>query len=122
MLSGRRVFEGATISDTLVAVLKEEPDWSRVAVKARKLLQRCLNKDPKMRLRDIGNAWALLDEGTEASAAKIGLQWKAAAGVMALALAAALWALLHATRVQTTLQPLVRLDSISVMTCRSGPA
>ncbi len=63
MLTGKRLFEGATITDSLAAVLKEEPDLTLVAAKTRRLLRRCLEKDPKKRLRDIGDAMALLEEG-----------------------------------------------------------
>jgi len=60
MLSGRRAFEGETISDTLAAVLRAEPDWSALPTEAptrlRDLLRRCLAKDPKQRLRDLGDA------------------------------------------------------------------
>ncbi len=66
MLTGQRLFDGETVSDTLAAVLKEEPDWKQVPAKVRRLLEKCLEKDPKRRLRDIGDAWALL-EGPSAS-------------------------------------------------------
>ncbi len=60
MLSGRQAFEGETVSDKLAAVLKSEPDWnalpSAVPELIRRLLRRCLEKDPKQRLRDIGEA------------------------------------------------------------------
>src|SRR5262249_13257617 len=49
MLSGRRLFTGETISDTLVAVLQQEPDWNRVSRKVQRLLKSCLEKDPKRR-------------------------------------------------------------------------
>jgi eukaryotic-like serine/threonine-protein kinase len=66
MLSGQSTFAGETVTDTLAAVIKEEPDWSRIAVGApmrlRILLQRCLQKDPRQRLRDIGDARIVLDE------------------------------------------------------------
>src|SRR5437867_8255525 len=76
MFTGRRPFEGETISDTLVAVLKEEPDWNRVPAKSRRLLQRCLEKDPKRRLRDIGDAWQLLEDMPEPPTTKSGVSWK----------------------------------------------
>src|SRR5262249_39856408 len=44
------------------AVLKEEPAWNRVPDKAQRLLHRCLERDPRRRLRDIGDAWELLEE------------------------------------------------------------
>ena len=59
MLTGKRLFEGETISDTLAQVLTKEPDWEQVPAKVRRLLQRCLEKDPAKRLRDIGD-WRLL--------------------------------------------------------------
>jgi eukaryotic-like serine/threonine-protein kinase len=66
MLTGRRAFDGETITDTLAAVIKEEPEWSQLpaalSVRVRVLLQRCLQKDPKQRLRDIGDARISLDE------------------------------------------------------------
>lgn len=62
MLTGERLFEGDTVSDTLAAVLRKEPDFERVPVKVRRLVTRCLEKDPKKRLRDIGDAWQLLEE------------------------------------------------------------
>src|SRR5262245_33914183 len=62
MLTGRRLFDGESVTDTLAAVLSKEPDWNGVPVKAQPLLRSCLDKDPKRRLRDIGDAWRLLDD------------------------------------------------------------
>jgi serine/threonine-protein kinase len=66
MLSGRRPFDGETISDTLAAVLAKEPDWSLLPgttpAAVRHLLARCLEKDPKRRLRDVGDARLELEE------------------------------------------------------------
>jgi serine/threonine-protein kinase len=60
MLAGRMVFAGRTLSDTLAAVLEREPDWRALPpatpAKLRDLLSRCLQKDPKRRLRDVGDA------------------------------------------------------------------
>ncbi len=61
MLTGRRLFRGETTAEILASVIKEEPDWSRVPAKARLMLRRCLEKDPKKRLRDIGDAMPLLE-------------------------------------------------------------
>ena len=61
MLTGARAFGGDDISETLAAVLRDEPDVNRVPARARVLLQRCLEKDPKRRLRDIGDAMPLLE-------------------------------------------------------------
>src|SRR5258707_924042 len=61
MLTGERLFTGETVSHILAAVLTREPDLTRVPPKVRPLLERCLAKDPKKRLRDIGDAWPLLE-------------------------------------------------------------
>ncbi len=59
MLTGERLFLGETVSDTVAAILKTEPDLSRVPDDApprlRELLERCLTKDPRRRLRDMGD-------------------------------------------------------------------
>jgi serine/threonine protein kinase len=60
MLTGRRAFEGEDVSDTLATVLKDEPAWQRLPPSTpdsvETLLRRCLQKDRKNRLRDIGDA------------------------------------------------------------------
>jgi serine/threonine protein kinase len=72
MLSGSRLFEGETVSDTLAAVLTREPDWSRLPKdtppSVHRLLKRLLERDPKRRLRDIGDAIADLEGGPAAEA------------------------------------------------------
>jgi Tol biopolymer transport system component/predicted Ser/Thr protein kinase len=62
MLTGAQLFDGETVSDTLAHVLTKEPDWDRAPAKTRRLLRECLAKDPKKRLRDIGDGWRLLEE------------------------------------------------------------
>jgi Tol biopolymer transport system component len=54
LLTGQRLFKGEDIADTLAQVLTKEPDLGRVPARANKLLRRCLEKDPRKRLRDIG--------------------------------------------------------------------
>jgi hypothetical protein len=61
MLTGERLFEAETVSDTLAAVLTREPDWGKVPVRLQPLLRRCLAKDPNRRLRDISCVELLLD-------------------------------------------------------------
>jgi Tol biopolymer transport system component len=60
MLSGCRAFGGETATDVLARVIEREPDWEAVPTgtpgSVRKLLRRCLTKDPRDRLRDIGDA------------------------------------------------------------------
>jgi Tol biopolymer transport system component len=62
MLTGRRAFAGDDVSDTLASVLKSDVDWMGVPAPARRLLKKCLEKDPRKRLHDIGDAWDLLDD------------------------------------------------------------
>jgi eukaryotic-like serine/threonine-protein kinase len=91
MLTGKRPFGGDEVSDTLASVLKDEPDWTRVPPRARTLLQRCLEKDPKRRLRDIGDAIAWLDTApalASTPASRRGPLW-IAGGVAALGVIAA---------------------------------
>ena len=66
MLTGRRAFEADDITDTIVAVVSKEPDWSALPsgtpAALQRLLARCLDKDPRRRLRDIGEARVQIDE------------------------------------------------------------
>ena len=54
VLTGRRLFDGATVSDTLASVLKTEPDWKALSsdtpASVRRLIRRCLDKDRRDRL------------------------------------------------------------------------
>src|SRR5262249_10069679 len=65
MLTGGRLFEGPTVSDTLAAVLTKEPDWSVIPARVLGLLGLCLTKDPRRRLRDIGDARELMEKTPE---------------------------------------------------------
>jgi serine/threonine protein kinase/Tol biopolymer transport system component len=75
MLTGKRLFDGETISDTLASVLKNQPDWSELPASTPpaliSLLKRCLERDPRQRLRDIGEARVALsgDLGSSPDAA-----------------------------------------------------
>ena len=65
MLTGRRLFEGETVSDTLASVLRQDIDWRALPASTPaplvRLLHRCLDRDPKRRLRDIGEARIALE-------------------------------------------------------------
>ena len=65
-LTGKRAFEGETASDTIAKILEREPDWtalsSTIPVRLRELLRRCLEKDARRRLRDIGDARIELED------------------------------------------------------------
>jgi predicted Ser/Thr protein kinase len=64
MITGTILFARPTVTDTLAAVLKEEPDWKAVPNPLDRLLRLCLIKDPRRRLRDTGDARALLEAET----------------------------------------------------------
>ena len=89
-LTGQRLFRGENVSETLVQVLTKEPNLSQAPPQARRLLRRCLERDPKRRLRDIGDAPFLLEDRSQPSPprSRIGMVATAATGVLALALAA----------------------------------
>jgi Tol biopolymer transport system component len=93
MLTGRRLFQGEDASETLAAVIKEEPPWKLVPAQVRRLLQGCLEKDPTRRLRDIGDAWRLVEDTPQSmhSPRQLWLSWGPAA-VFAVVAALAFWA------------------------------
>src|SRR5439155_17332689 len=66
MLSGRAAFARDTITDTLAAILGQEPDWHALPTETpatvERLLKHCLEKDPKRRLRDRGDLPITLNE------------------------------------------------------------
>ena len=66
MLSGQRAFKGEDVSDTLASVLRQDVDWialpDTTPAALRHLIARCLDRDPKRRLRDIGEARIVLDD------------------------------------------------------------
>jgi hypothetical protein len=94
MLTGKRLFDGETISDTLAAVLKSEPDLTQVPPQMRRVLRACLEKDPKRRLRDIGDFRIWCQEaGPQAEAAappRHALAWIGVSGLLLLVSLAAL--------------------------------
>ena len=71
-LTGRQAFRGETVSDTLAAILKSEPDWrelpSETPGKVRDLLRRCLEKTRERRLHDIADARLEIEEALVAPA------------------------------------------------------
>ena len=105
-LTGKRVFEGETITETIASVLKSEPDWEALPVSSpgfvRFLLRRALQKDPSQRLRDIGDARLTIEEVLDGSSEPWSTQagseprrgatiaW-VLAGVLAVVAAVSLW-------------------------------
>jgi serine/threonine-protein kinase len=73
MLTGKRAFEGETVSDTLVSILSKDPDWTALPeptpATVRKILRRCLQRDARSRLHDIADARLDLEESSAAGAA-----------------------------------------------------
>ncbi|MGH9366011.1 MAG: protein kinase domain-containing protein, partial [Thermoanaerobaculia bacterium] len=125
MLTGRQLFAGETVSDTIAAVLTREPDFAAlpaaVPAHVRALIARCLERDPKRRLRDIGEARHQLEQTVPASASGTGsaaapaqpsgpvvpprrrrLAWLAAAvGVALVASLALLWKMRQPRTIET---------------------
>jgi serine/threonine-protein kinase len=111
LLTGRRAFPAETVSDTIVAILGREPNWGALPVgtpaHVRVLIERCLQKDPKQRLRDIGDVRLSVDDelATTSKATATGrphrsraIAWSVAL-VVGIITGAGLWSL------RTTLQP-----------------
>ena len=111
MLAGRRLFEGETVTDLLAAVLRQDIAWESLPASTppalRRLLGRCLERDPHKRLRDIGEARLVLesvaagesDAGVTVPMAAatgqprtiLGVLWVAAAAALVVAAGAAGW-------------------------------
>jgi serine/threonine-protein kinase len=112
MLTGRRIFEGETVSHTLAFVITKEPEWNALPANTppsiRRLLRRCLEKDRKRRLPDIASAQMEIDDAVtsapdvtitspesqiSASRWQRTLPWAfGAAATIAFAVVVALWA------------------------------
>jgi serine/threonine protein kinase/roadblock/LC7 domain-containing protein len=88
MLTARRLFRGADLTETLASVVKEEPDLSAVPRKVRRLLEACLQKDPKRRLQAIGDHHLLLAESAQQPTNWL---WPSIAATIAIAAAAVSW-------------------------------
>ena len=130
MLTGKQTFGGETITDTLAAVVRAEPEWSllpkNTPLGVRELLRRCLQKDPKERLRDIGDvrielkqllsgsgtalAWALPELSHSRGKWARSLPW----AVTGLALAAAAIALWSGVKARAPERPAVTRFAITM--------
>ena len=91
LLAGRRPFTGETMQEMLASILRDEPDWRAVPAKARRLLQRCLEKDPRRRLRDIGDMHLLLEDAPAPAAPARWTPWIAAGSLVLATIAVAGW-------------------------------
>lgn len=89
MLTGRRPFEGETVTDTLAAIIGTEPPWPALPAQTpeglRALLRRCLEKDPHRRLRDIREARIALEEMSTTSASAVTIRTALSVGASAAA-------------------------------------
>jgi Tol biopolymer transport system component len=107
MITGRTVFPGATVSDTIAAVLERSPDWtalpSATSPPVRHILARCLEKDRKRRWRDIGDVRIELDDAetwrpqTDGASPRISRAGERAAWALLAALTAAVAAVVAPT-------------------------
>ncbi len=96
MLTGKPAFQGETTSDVLAAVLKEEPDYSRIPARVQFLLRACLQKNPKERLHDIADTKLLLRDAPETQPVKSSKwPWLVAAAFAMLAIAVFLVPIVH---------------------------
>jgi hypothetical protein len=137
MLTGKRLFEGATASDTLAAVLKSEPDWTALPADTpapiRRLLRRCLDKDRKRRLDSAAAARLDIDEAltspADGAAGRANpesrttnpvprLAWMTALAVAAVVVIA--FAVLAGRYLRETLLPETRVDIITPATDSSA--
>jgi serine/threonine protein kinase len=105
MLTGRRPFAGDDTTEIIAAIVRADPDWSRLPAATpdsiRRLLRRCLAKDPALRLADIRDARLEIDDvrnappepvgGADRSRRRERLWWSAALALLAVVAAAAIW-------------------------------
>src|SRR5262245_52990211 len=112
MLSGKQAFAGDNVSDTIASVLREEPRWralpSTTPRSIRVMLERCLQKDSRRRLRDAGDARIEIDDAgsdDEAEAPTARRRVMPVAMVLALlvgaVLATALWSIFRGISAET---------------------
>jgi serine/threonine-protein kinase len=115
MLTGRMLFSGETVPETMAFVMTKEPDWAALPketpLRLRELLRRCLIKESRSRIRDIGDVRIALEEGFSQTEApqpqKNAVPWMLAVGVSLVA-GVAMWASLRGA--PAALLPLVRLS------------
>jgi serine/threonine-protein kinase len=100
MVTGRQLHDGETTTEVLASVMKDEPQWDRIPAQVRRLLRRCMEKDPQKRLRHIGDVMALVDDTATPGSAPatparkprwVVLAWASACVVTAAAAALASW-------------------------------
>ena len=129
MLTGVRPFRGGDVTDTMVSVISKEPDWRVVPAATpaalRRLLTRCLKKDPRARLQAIGDARVQIDEllsgapddasnatmaPAASSASRSGLPWIVAAAALTGLVATAPPIVRHLREAPPLVLPEVRVE------------
>jgi Tol biopolymer transport system component len=113
VVTGKRLHQGDTTTEVLASVIKEEPQWDKVPVQMRKLLRRCLEKDPQKRLHHIDDVMDLVENVDPAAvqpASKTQFLWPSIALALIVMAGVAAWWLwpkltgpTRATRFQVTL-------------------
>ena len=124
MLTGRQAFSGSTSADTIAAVIERNIDWSVIPAdtppEMMRLVRRCLQRDLKQRLRDLGDARLELEDTTEHTAPRISpvTPWRRALWVFGLlALGAAIGSVLVAA-----MRPSQREDRVPARFVVTPPA
>ena len=87
MLTGGQAFHGEDLTETLASVVMKDLDVNVVPANVRRLLRKCLQKDPKKRLRDIGDVWDYMD-AVEVAPSQAAQQSRTVGGKLAYLLAA----------------------------------
>ena len=131
-LTGRKAFNGESVSDVLASVIKSDPEWNGIPSSSlERLVKRCLQKDPRQRLRDIGDlrleleAWGEPNAQGKHSTTRPTLAGLIAVGVICSAVtwAAAQWLQPTETpavkRLSIVLPPEQRIASRTVQRTRS---
>src|SRR5205807_1340012 len=90
MLTGERAFKGEDVSETMAAILRDDPDWralpADVRPNVRRVIQQCLKKDRKLRLPDISAVRFLLDDPGTTPTAGTSMAWRLERGLWLAAL------------------------------------
>jgi eukaryotic-like serine/threonine-protein kinase len=117
MVTGRKPFFGTDLSEILASVIKDQPRSDDLPAEVRRLILKCLTKDPAGRLRDIGDAWELLEAPRpdiafvpEVSESRIGLAGWAVALALGVAVATLSWMYLTRQVVSPPPRSVVDLD------------
>jgi serine/threonine protein kinase len=124
MLTGQPAFGGPTMTDVLAAILERDPDWSALPSATpliiRRLLERCLEKDVKKRLRDIGDARIEFEEvlagkHTRAAAVRqirtsLSVRWLLETAILGVALTTSAYVLISRTSERGSTGPPLRMN------------